>query len=261
MSENRSPNCCECPVQSIQLAAKPAIVRLSKDGRTWLWQESNVSVHLVALFRDPGIKDGRTVEYVLDLRSKQDNSVQAGINCWVKNFLNEMPGLPPGLTVALDNGVRCRCPVSLGPNVYEQRASFCHRKTEAWFGQLRHPDGGKPGIVLCDKDLTYSLKRLSLLLQPQGRRWDLPRQFLDLIGSAVVYLGADAVVLAHPVMFTQRYQSRYAAAFKDRKIVHQLIQLARMSPLSIELIILPPNPCVHLTADRPPAIRAAFALL
>lgn len=97
-------SCPTCPVRTALPAAQPAIVRLSADGSTWIALTGNLPVHLIALFREPGIKDGRVVPTVLDLRTREDGSLAAGQRCWVRPFLEALRGLPPGLTVAWITG-------------------------------------------------------------------------------------------------------------------------------------------------------------
>ena len=81
--------------------------------------DEGTPVHIAALFRDPGIRDERPVEVVLDLRLGEDRCLKAGENCWVSSFLEALQGLPAGLAVALDNGVRCPTPTAVGLEVYK----------------------------------------------------------------------------------------------------------------------------------------------
>src|SRR5258708_4271192 len=114
-------NCPTCPVARSSFAAASAIVQLSADGATWKLQRMSAPVHLVALFRDPAIRDGRPVPTVLDLLTRRDGSLKAGRSCWVRPFLEALRGLPAGITIALDNGVRCPCSITLGTEVYQKR--------------------------------------------------------------------------------------------------------------------------------------------
>src|SRR6266498_4955796 len=167
-----SYSCAQCPVQASVLAAAPAIVRLDSGSKTWMTLPEGTSVHLVALFRDPGISDNRTVPIVLDLWLRADGSLAAGRNCWVEPFLKALDGLPSGLTAALDNGVRCPHPQIAGS--YADRARLCVGQTQQWIGSFVHPDGGKPGLLICDKDLACAYAELNLLVRPSGNAWKAP---------------------------------------------------------------------------------------
>ena len=223
-----SGSCAGCPA-SIARVARPAMVQLADDGQTWSFVDEGAPVHLAALFRDPGIVAKRTVEVVLDLRLGQDGRLQAGKHCWMDRFLQALQGLPPGITVALDNGVRCPTPTKKhGFKVYQERAKHCHYRSDQWFSTLRHPDGGTPGIAICDKDLACSLTELGLLQNRRGGAWHCPQPFVNAVGDQVIYLGVNAVILAHPVIFTRRYSTQYVQAFACKGIVSNLTQLARM---------------------------------
>lgn len=117
--------CTDCPAWSLPVA-RPAVVQLAGEGECWLLLDEGTPVHIAALFRDPGISDTRPVEVVLDLHLGQDGRVKAGRRCWVDKFLIALQGLPAGITVALDNGVRCPTPIKGGFEVYKDRAKHCH---------------------------------------------------------------------------------------------------------------------------------------
>ena len=219
--------CRECSAWSLPVAY-PAIVQLTEDSQNWKYREKGTSVHIAALFRDPGISDRRTVEVVLDLHCGRDGYLYAGKRCWVGNFLEELQGLPAGITVALDNGVRCPTPTKEGYAVYNERARQCHERTVRWFSELQHPCGGSPNIVICDKDLACSLAELGLLRNRNGEIWHKPARFVDAVGDEVTYLGVKAVILAHPSLFYMRYASIYRQAFAEKRIVSVLTQLSRL---------------------------------
>jgi hypothetical protein len=222
------PNCSDCPVQEAKIAASAVIVQLQDDGITWKLQTKGTPVHLAALFRDPEIGDkSRVVSTVLDLRTGPQGKLATGKNCWVDKFLDALPGLPIGLTVALDNGVRCPCGTANGFEPYFERAKCCHKQTVRWFSELRHPDGATPSIVICDKDLACSLAKLRLLHYRSGGVWQNPRRFVEAVGDEVTYLGADAMILAHPVVL--RRDPLYRQTFLDRKLSQKLSVLARLA--------------------------------
>lgn len=227
-SENvtRDQFCRECSAWSLPVA-HPAIVQLTEDSQNWRCREKGTPVHIAALFRDPGIAAKRPVKVVLDLHCR-DGHLYAGENCWVRAFLEALRGLPAGITVALDNGVRCPTPTKEGYAVFWERARHCHERTVQWFSELQHPCGGSPNIVLCDKDLAYSLAELGQLRYRNGEIWRKPTRFVDAVGDEVSYLGVKAVILAHPSQFYLRHARRYRRAFADRKIVSVLTQLARL---------------------------------
>lgn len=224
----RSFLCDKCPVGSSARAARPAIVQLGHDGNWRLIADDCTVVHLVALFRDPGIVDSRVVERVLDLRVRPDGGLSAGKKgCWVRQFLKALSGIPVGLTVALDNGVRCPCRTDEGYHGYKKRAEYCHLRTAEWFGSLRHPDGGIPGIVICNKDLTCALAELGFLTKRNGENWRMPRRFVDALGTEITYLQADGIICGHPSNFLRRHNKAYVNAVARRHLVKKLIQLSR----------------------------------
>ena len=102
-----------CPGCDGPWAAAPAGVRLREQGQ-WIRVPDDTPVHAALLFRDPGIRSGRRISTVLDLR-EQHGELIAGYACWVGSWLDALGELPTGLTVALDNGVRCPCPTELPP--------------------------------------------------------------------------------------------------------------------------------------------------
>ncbi len=219
--------CSECPARSLPIA-RPAVVQLAGDGETWMLLDEGTPVHIAALFRDPGITDERPVEVVLDLHRGPDGHLKAGRHCWVDKFLEALRGLPVGITVALDNGVRCPTPTNEGFEVYKERAKHCHGQSVQWFSALEHPNGGAPGIAICDKDLARSLAELGLLRNRNGEVWRKPARFVDAVGDKVTYLGVNAIILAHPVIFRRRYASVYRQAFAAKGIISSLTQLARL---------------------------------
>ena len=219
--------CTACPAWSLPLA-RPAVVQLAGDGETWMLLDKGTPVHIAALFRDPGIADERPVEAVLDLHLGQDGCLKAGRRCWVDKFLRALQGLPAGITVALDNGVRCPTPRKEGFEVYKDRAKHCHGRSEQWLSTLQHPDGGAPGIVICDKDLACSLAELGLLRNRNGGAWHQATRFVDAVGDDVTYLGVNSVILAHPVVFRRRHASVYRQALAAKGIISILTQLARL---------------------------------
>jgi hypothetical protein len=230
MDIRMSNSCAQCPVQASVLAAAPAIVRLDLDGKTWMMLPEGTSVHLIALFRDPGISDNRAVPVVLDLWLRGDGSLAAGRNCWVEPFLKALDGLPSGLMVALDNGARCPYHRQVGS--YGDRARLCVGQTHQWIGSFAHPDGGKPGLLICDKDLACAYAELNLLVRPSGTAWKTPRRFVEAVGDEVVFQYGTAVyeamILAHPALFNRRHASIYADAFRQRQIVSKIKKLARV---------------------------------
>jgi hypothetical protein len=224
-----SYSCSQCPVQTSALAARPAVVRLDTDGKTWTGLSEQTPVHLVALFRDPAIVDSRIVSVVLDLSSRPDGSLSAGRACWVEPFLKALSGLPPGLTVALDNGVRCPYPQQAGN--YAARVRLCLSQTQKWITSLEHPEGGRPGLLICDKDLACAYTALGLLTRRNGEAWQAPARFLDAVGDEVVFNSGtavcEAIILAHPVLFSRRHASIYTDAFKRQQVVAKITKPAR----------------------------------
>ncbi len=220
-------NCSSCSVAEISPAAAPAIVQLSIDGTAWTLQPGTVPVHLLALFRDPAIQQGRSVPVVLDLSVREDGRLTAGRACWVRTFLDALGAFPGGMTIAIDNGVRCPCAIQLGESTYRSRAQACHAKTNDWHAALMHPDGKPPGIVICDKDLACALAHAGLLLRRDGAPWKCPARFVDAVGEPVTYLGVDALIGAHPVV-VQRHRA-YLEMFRERNLMQRIRTLARIA--------------------------------
>jgi hypothetical protein len=226
----KDESCTECSAWSLPIA-RPAVVQLADDGETWMLLGEDTPVHIAVLFRDPGIADERRVEVVLDLHLGQDGRLRAGRRCWVDKFLGALQGLPAGIVVALDNGVRCPTPTKEDFEVYKERAKHCHGRSERWFATLQHPDGGAPGIAICDKNLVCSLAESGQLRDRNGGAWRKTTRFVDAVGDEVTYLGVNAVILAHPVVFRRRYASEYRQAFGAKGIISSLTQLARLGEL------------------------------
>ena len=219
--------CRECSAYSLQVTY-PAIVQLAVDGKNWIYREKGTPVHLAALFRDPGIVDNRPVKTVLDLHCGQDGYLYAGKHCWVGKFLEALQGLPVGITVALDNGVRCPTPARDGYTIYSEHVRHCHEPTVRWFTELQHPCGGSPNIAICDKDLACSLAQLGQLRYRNGEIWRESKRFIEAVGDEVTYMGVKGVILAHPSIFLLRWKSCYRQAFEEKKIVSVLTQLAQL---------------------------------
>lgn len=192
--ENATSPCATCDGPIVE----PAVVRLESHGKWSLVKPPVLTVHLVALFRDPCIRRRRGVKVVLDLH-ESDGHLIAGRRCWVRKFVDALCGLPSGLIVALDNGVRCDCPTKLGIAEYQRRAVACHARTAEWFSRLQHPHGGKPGIVICNRDLAHALAKFHLITRRDGASWSVSKRFVDSVGDEIAYLDTTAVVLAHPM--------------------------------------------------------------
>ena len=225
--------CPTCPDRASLLAAEPATVRLHTNGTTWTKQSAQTPVHLVAIFREPGISNNRIVSTVLDLWVQQDgSSLAAGRRCWIKPLLKALSGLPPGLTVALDNGVRCPCPQHTGG--YHERINHCVGQTQHWLEGLVHPNGGQPGLLLCDKDLACSYSKLGLLLRQEDKQaWQAPFRFIDAVGEEVLFVSGkttyDGLILAHPVLFSRQHARAYIDAFQLKGVVQRLVTLSRIA--------------------------------
>ena len=219
-------NCDACPIAASSSAAAPAIVQLAEDGVTWKLLAEAAPVHLVALFRDPAVEQGRVVPMVLDLAQRPDGRLTAGRSCWVQQFLKALGKFPAGITISLDNGVRCPCGVQMGESVYRARALVCHSKTRERHATLFHPDGQPPGIVICDKDLTCSLSEAGQLTRSDGTPWTCPKRFIDAVGDSIRYLGVDALIAAHPVVLQRRQD--YRDRFRQLNMMQRVRVLARM---------------------------------
>jgi len=219
--------CGQCPCSDSCNSAsstRSAVVR--KVGATsWTLLPDDSPVHLAALFRDPGIRDDRDVPLVLDLRP-ESNPLRAGERCWVRRFVALMEALPNGIQIALDNGVRCRCPQSQGYQEYEKRVLNCHERTAQWFAKLKHLNGGKPGVVICDQDLCNALAAWGLMKRQNGQKWIPPRTFVKRVGAGIEYLGVNGLVLAHPSNLNYAHRVRYRKALMGA--IPAVISLARL---------------------------------
>jgi hypothetical protein len=226
--------CDACPEQygaTPAQAAAPTAVEFTGDVLKWTFVPQEEPVHLVALFRDPGIEAERNVETVLDLRKDKNGYVRAGTNCWVRPLLRALGILPAGLRIALDNGVRCPCPKRAGCSkyAYAQRVASCLRATAPWLERLRHPDGGLPGVLLCDKDLVCVLAYLGRLTRDDGSAWFPPDKFIDALGQHVRYLGRPAIVCPHPIMLSRRHGKVYCQRIQETELSSSILALAKLS--------------------------------
>src|ERR1044071_6978200 len=183
-----------CPGCPAAYAAAPATVRHDGKG-AWRRMPDNTPAHLLALFRDPQIQDGRRVDVVLDLAL---TSATCRTPRWLDDFLRALAELPVGLVVALDNGVRCPCGKTLGRSTYFARANVCLGRTRTCLAALRHPDGGHPGVVICDRDLADALAAAGTLALGTGAPWTSPDPWITAVGSAVTFLGDPPPLPAHP---------------------------------------------------------------
>jgi len=222
--------CDSCPAGTTALTASPAAVECVGDVLTWAFVSPDQPVHLVALFRDPGIRDKRSVPTVLDLRNENDGHVRAGTNCWVGPMLRSLGNLPRGLRVALDNGVRCPCPRTAGCSEYRERVTHCLSATAPWLENLRHPDGGSPGVLVCNKDLAGALAGLGRLTWDDGSAWRLPPRFIDAIGQQVRCFGRPALVCPHPINLSpgKAYCGLYDRRIKEIELASAIRALARL---------------------------------
>ena len=212
--------CADCPAA---YAAAAAVVR-HEGGGVWKRMPDSSPAHLAALFRDPGIQTERRIDVVLDLDPDSGRCVRRP---WHAHFLQALSTLPSGLVVALDNGVRCPCPQKGDQDrgLYRDRARLCLARTREWLGATQHPDGGRPGIVICDRDLAEVFCALGILLDRNGERWAPPRRWVDSVGNEMRFDGETALVLAHPVVLQR--EPVYRAAVEA--VVPRLIELARIT--------------------------------
>ena len=218
------PHCDGCPGGKAAVVAEPASVEYTGKVLAWKFLPSDAPVHLAALFRDPGIQDTRGVSTVLDLWRTDNGDVRAGERCWLKPILRTLEDLPGGLRLALDNGVRCPCPIATCD--YSARVTLCLSATRSWLQGLRHPDGGFPSILVCDKDLARSLALLGLLSREDGSPWQPTRPFVEAIGERVRCFDRPALICPHPVVVSRQrcYRDRMKAIGLAVAIGH----LARM---------------------------------
>ena len=212
--------CADCPAA---YAAAPAVVR-HEGGGAWRRVPDSSRAHLAALFRDPGIETERRIDVVLDLDPVPSRCAR---RTWHAHFLQALRTLPLGLVVALDNGVRCPRPQKGDParSLYRDRARLCLARTREWLGAIQHPDGGRPGIVICDKDLAVVFCALGILLDRKGERWAPPHRWVNSVGNEMRFDGETALVLAHPMVV--QYEPLYRAAVEAA--VPRLVELARIT--------------------------------
>jgi hypothetical protein len=221
-------HCENCPDVRTAVTAAPIAV-LRDDGiLKWTAVSLDEPVHLVALFRDPGIRDNRVVPTVLDLRVDQSGFLVSGANCWIGHWLRSFGELPQGLRVALDNGVRCPWPKDSG--AYEERAIYCLPPRASWVRGLQHPAGGFPGVLVCDSDLAGVMANLRQLTCEDGSDWRPPHRFVDAIGERVRCFGRDGLICPHPMMLSPRFVHRdsYARRIKNTNLASAIRALARV---------------------------------
>ena len=117
-----------------------------------------------------------------------------------------------------------------GYSEYQRRVLTCHERTAQWFSDLKHLDGGKPGIVICDRDLSNALGALGLMSRQHGQKWTPPRAFVSRVGVAIEYLGVNGLVLAHPsILNYDAHSEKYTKAITDA--IPAIISLARFRPI------------------------------
>jgi hypothetical protein len=185
--------CVGCPES---WAAGPARIEHQGNG-AWIRAADDAAVHLAALFRDPQVQDGRPIDVVLDLTADRTKCPDRR---WLWQLRQALASLPTGLVAAIDNGVRCPCGVGQGPKAYAERVALCLEQTRTWLASLKHPNGGRPGVVLCDRTLTNTLAESGQLAMRDGTKWASPTRWLDAVGREITVLGHDGLVLAHPVV-------------------------------------------------------------
>lgn len=200
--------CPRCPVTGF---ARPVTV-VHRSCGSWAEAGPDRRVDLVALFRDPGISKKRHVETVLDIVFRGGRA-RNRTHCWTLEFVQALECLPLGLTVALENGVRCPCPRRNGIDEYRRRLKKCWVETRSWLQSLRSRKGPVP-LLLCDKDLIESLASTGILETEAGKPWRSPRPFVGAVGRGVRVEGRPALVLAHPIV-VKRYPTRYGSAVKE----------------------------------------------
>lgn len=186
------PHCEGCPARKVDVVAEPASVECSGNVLTWRFVSPDAPVHLAALFRDPGIQHTRSVSTVLDLCPTDNGHVRAGRQCWLGPVLRSLDDLPRGLRLA----------------------------------SLRHPDGGSPALLVCDRDLARSFAFLGLLVREDGSAWEAPRPFVNAIGERVRCFDRPALICPHPVVVSRH--PRYRERMKAVGLASAIAVLARM---------------------------------
>src|SRR5690606_18750870 len=130
-------------------ATRPLNV-LYTGNRCWVALKDGQPVHLIALFREPGIAKTRRIEHVLDIH-QEDGVLRAGKNCWVSKILQCLADLPSGLGIALHNGVDVPLPKKRGFDAFRAKAKEQWSDRKAWIKTQVHPDGRPPHLLLCDR--------------------------------------------------------------------------------------------------------------
>lgn len=200
------PACDRCPAGRVPGAV---VAQHQGDGQ-WRLARNPPRVHLVALFRDPEIRDGRNVESVLDLWHV-DGTLRHGRFCWTRAFVMALRSLPAGLTVALENGVRCPWGTARDPDGFARRVERCHASRLAWIAGLGSP---APPVVVCDRHVAENLGEQGVLTGSTGERWTPTGPFIDCVGTVVLYAGRPALILAHPEV-VRRHPGRYVPVLES----------------------------------------------
>ncbi|HEX3035884.1 MAG TPA: hypothetical protein VHT73_12285 [Thermodesulfobacteriota bacterium] len=172
----------------------------------WIKAPSETPIHLAALFRKPEIRSGRIVNTVLDLACVNGQLRHPKV-CWTRMFVQILRDLPSGLTVALDNGVRCPFGTSRKIKEFNRRAELCHNRTVDWLQTLA-PD--PPPVLFCDKSVCVAYAQQKGLTHSDGTEWTEPKKFLDAVGEEVLFHGRPALILAHPRVVQMKVQYRDA---------------------------------------------------
>ena len=211
MSEGTAENkyCKDCQSKDI---ARSVIAEYLGNGN-WKYAPKDCTVDLAALFRDPEISSGRKIDVVLDLQ-EVGGRLRNKTNCWMKKFVDSLDNLPIGITVVIDNGVRCPCSTKRGFNEYLKRAKNCFEHTVNWLSSLPTNNNTLPPVILCDKDLSKAMAHIGKLFHMDGKRWSFRDPFVDSVGSKAIFIGSPALILAHPIV-VQRNPNRYMKAVAD----------------------------------------------
>lgn len=182
-------------------------------------------VHLVALFRDPGIEDNREVQTVLDLH-EVDGRLRAGKSCWLDRMVEALYDLPVGISLALHNGVDIPCPKPDGMSRYARLLKEQLPERLAWIRRRRRPDNAQAGVLVCDRDLARALSGLGKLQTNTGA-WTEPRRFVEAVGTEIIFDGIRGMILAHPAVLRWRPDTYIPAV---TGAIPKMLRLAGLNP-------------------------------
>jgi hypothetical protein len=187
-----------------------------KGNKKWNVSDNYKKVDIVALFRDPKIKDDRPVEYVLDIKIK-NGKLTAGKNCWVKDFVDDVIALRINTTVAIENGVNIPCPKE---NKFEKYFELLRNNygkyLKNWIKEF-YNNNNELLVIICDKDHLNGLIKMEAI--SNNDKLLNYKRYLDIIGEEfLLFNKIKCLVFYHPIVI--KYKPEYRT--KSNFVIHKI---------------------------------------